>query len=219
MGYSESQANPPLGCVSPASVRVDAGTSLRNIKGFPSRQTLPIALGCVKQHPHGPRLCGSFREARILWRWSVLSQAPQLGASSDSGNPPCFSCPTSPFSQSLPQRRCPPLLHAHPLCDHHQSCLCLLPACNTFCKGWGLHPWCLSVSIPSCAFLAVAGNKDISARKNHNFLTIFKILFFFSAEPFTPQHPLSGCHLEVRLSMLFSLLPQLCCSQSLSAWK
>lgn len=83
-----------------------------------------------------------------------------------------------------------------------------LPARNSLCKRLGLCWWCLAISIPSRAFLAVTSSKDTSGRKTRS-LKAFKIFF---TEPFTPQHPLSGFHLAVRLSVLLSLLPWFFCS-------
>lgn len=88
-------------------VRVGEGTSVWNINEFPSRQSLPIALACVKQQPYCPRFHGPYREVRILCRWSVqpvLSQAPKLCASSDGGNTPCLSCSTSSSSAHLQKK-------------------------------------------------------------------------------------------------------------------
>jgi len=60
--------------------------------------------------------------------------------------------------------------------------LCLLPARSTLGEGRGLHWWCLAISIPSCAFLAVTGIKHTSGRKTSCF---WKLSRFSSPNPLT----------------------------------
>lgn len=59
-----------MGCASPAPVRVGQGTLVWDSNELPSKWTLPVALGCVKQQLHHPRLHVPYWEGSIPFRWS-----------------------------------------------------------------------------------------------------------------------------------------------------